>query len=175
MLKLHLGCGPHIKPGFDNLDLEPGPGGIKYDLRKPLTYATGTVDFIYTEHFIEHLTKDEGTRFLEECFRVLKPDGFLRVVTPDLKILTNDYTQNKLNRWEQVWRPSSACDLLNEGMRLWGHMYLYDEKELRRSIRKAGFDPQYISDAPHGRSFLIKETDLEVRPYHNDLILEAIK
>ena len=34
-----------------------------WDLRKPLPLPENSVDFIYNEHFLEHLTADEGGGF----------------------------------------------------------------------------------------------------------------
>ena len=71
MKKLHLGCGFQILKGWDNIDNVPRTKGIIiHDLTKPLSYAENSVDFIFNEHFIEHLTDGEGFNFLKECFRV---------------------------------------------------------------------------------------------------------
>lgn len=181
MLKLHLGCGPHIKEGWENYDLEPGPGGIKWDLRKPLPVDDNSVDFIFTEHFIEHLTRPEAVKFLQECFRALKPGGTLRISTPDLEYIMDQYFSGlNGNRamipWE-VWKPLNPCNMVNEALRSWGHQHVFDRQDLTYALIQAGF-PQGLSDIKlkaWQESGVPELCGLEVRPYFGDLILEARK
>lgn len=171
--KLHLGCGPHIFQGWRNYDLDPGIGGFRCDLREPLPFETGKADYIFTEHAIEHLTLKEGQRLLNECYRVLKPGGVIRISTPNLRSIMNDYRIKKTDRYAPTWSPETPAQFVNEGLRLWGHQFIYDLEEITIALRLAGFGP--IDTREWHKSpfpFLI---DLEVRPYMNDLIVEAIK
>lgn len=43
-----------------------------------------TYDGVYSEHFIEHLTKEEGIALFEETFRILKPGGTVKTVWPSM-------------------------------------------------------------------------------------------
>ena len=54
-IKLNLGCGPNLKKGFINIDLSK-KANLRLDLRKPLPFKGNTVDYIYSEHFFEHLS-----------------------------------------------------------------------------------------------------------------------
>lgn len=40
---------------------------------------------------MEHFPKEKASAFINECFRVLKPGGILRVVVPDLENIVNEY------------------------------------------------------------------------------------
>ena len=64
---------------------------ILWDLRKGIPFANGTFDCVYHSHVLEHIDRGNALPFLQECFRVLKPGGILRVVVPDLELLTNNY------------------------------------------------------------------------------------
>lgn len=66
----------------------------RYNVIKGLPYDDRSVDYIYTSHLLEHLTKKQAIRLLRECYRVLKPDGIIRIVVPDLKLLAEKYLQN---------------------------------------------------------------------------------
>ena len=37
------------------------------------------------------------------------------------------------------WAPRTPCDMVNEAMRLWGHLYVWDEDELMSALATAGF------------------------------------
>lgn len=174
MKKLHLGSGGVYKQGWVNIDLETPEADMNYDLTQPLPFEDASVQFIYSEHFIEHIGRNHGYELLCECRRVLAPDGVIRLSTPDLAFLVDRYRRRDISQWSDVgWSPDSACNLLNQGMRLWGHTYLYDEEELARMFMEAGFArPRAMQwgQSPH------KELQgLETRPYHRDLILEVAK
>lgn len=47
-----------------------------------------SVSLIYCSHTLEHLDLKSSTRFLKECFRILRPNGVLRVALPNTK---NDF------------------------------------------------------------------------------------
>lgn len=48
-----------------------------------LPFEDGKFSHIYSEHFLEHLFLDESIELLKECYRVLSPGGFVRIVVPD--------------------------------------------------------------------------------------------
>lgn len=48
-----------------------------------LPFEEGKFSHIYSEHFFEHLFLDESIELLKECYRVLSPRGFVRIVVPD--------------------------------------------------------------------------------------------
>lgn len=67
------------------------PKILFHDFRNPLPYETGTVDVIYTSHLLEHLYKSEQDYFIAECKRVLKSNGVIRIVVPDLNYIVKEY------------------------------------------------------------------------------------
>jgi predicted SAM-dependent methyltransferase len=74
-LKLNLGAGGNILEGFENHDSE-------VDICKPLPWPDESVCFILAEHVAEHISCSDCMRFLEECRRILKPGGTLRLCVP---------------------------------------------------------------------------------------------
>lgn len=171
---LHLGCGNNILDGWSNIDVARGPSIIRCDLSRALPVAKGTIEFIYSEHFIEHLTRPRGLLFLKMCHEALKPGGILRISTPDLQKLMREYLKGQVDEWQNVsWAPSSPCAMVNEGLRLWGHQYVYDENELRGALETAGF--VNIRRMAWRQSDHETLRNLECRPFHEDLILEGAK
>ena len=172
--KVHLGSGPVQLAGWLNTDLDAPSPELRVDLRQPLAFDDDSVDFIFSEHVIEHLTRQEGIAALKECHRILHPHGVMRVSTPDLRWAVQAYLDDKLSEWANVgWVPSTACQLLNEAMRLWGHQFLYDADELRRVFREAGFS--YCRRVSWRTSTFVELSGLESRPYHHDLLFELRK
>ena len=71
------------------------------------------------------------------------------------------------------WSPETPCDLLNEGMRLWGHRYIWDEDRLRGALQHAGLHG--VERVGWRQSENEPLRGLESRPFHGDLIVEATK
>lgn len=171
--KLHLGCGPHVFDGWINYDIEPGAGGVQRDLSRPLPHKDESVGFIFTEHFVEHITQIQAIALFRECLRVLAPGGAMRVVTPSLEHVTDCYRRGELIDLPGVWSPVTPCIMLNEAMRAWGHQFLYDRHELFRTLAIAGF--QSIVEMPPGVSARAELHAREIRPYTGELIVEVTK
>lgn len=143
MKYLNLGCGAVKLPGFCNIDLQPG-ADLTLDVTKGLPFDSGSVDGVYSEHFIGHLQQRQILQVLRECRRVLRSGGRCRIATPDLDVLVAEVYEN---RWRQPWLDkygyawvSNRAEYLNVSMRDWGHQYLVNEEELVRLGRMAGFD-----------------------------------
>lgn len=151
---LNIGCGKKHLSGFVNMDIER-PYDKKLDARKGLPYADQTVNGVYSEHFFEHLTQAEGLRFLRECRRILKPGGIVRIAMPDLDEIINRYVSENWRGDGDMFKlgydwVSNRCEMLNIGMREWGHKHVYNEEELIRIAQMAGLEPSKRCD--HGKS-----------------------
>ena len=48
-----------------------------------MPFSDNTFDFVYSEHFFEHLFFDEASALFRELKRILKKDGVIRTVVPD--------------------------------------------------------------------------------------------
>ena len=169
--RLHLGSGNRIIDGWANIDIA-GLRAIIWDLRKPLPLSKGQVRFVYTEHFIEHIGRDDAVRLFSHARKVMAPGAVLRVSTPDLAKLVDDYKAGHVIAMEHGgWFPETPCRMLNEGMRLWGHTFVYDEPELLSLLEECGFTG--IKRVPWGESDHPELRNLESRPDFADLIFEA--
>jgi SAM-dependent methyltransferase len=94
--KLQLGCGFNKLPGWLNSDLFPPAADVWHlDVTSVFPLPSDTFDFIYSEHMIEHIPYTAGQVMLEECYRVLKPGGTIRVSTPDLNFVVGLYQGEK--------------------------------------------------------------------------------
>lgn len=141
-LRLCFGSGAAPIAGWTNVDLA-APADVLLDLRYRIPLPDRSVQLIYSEHLIEHLTLEEGVRLLRECRRILEPHGRLRFATPDLAEIVRDYDtdwrRHEWVNWPEYGWIDSGTRMVNTAVRAWGHQYLYDYPELERRLREAGF------------------------------------
>jgi predicted SAM-dependent methyltransferase len=172
--KLHLGCGDNLLPGWSNVDFNSWAGVIEHNLTRPLPLKAESVEFIFTEHFIEHITRDEALALVKDCYKVLKPGGVLRISTPNLKTIVAQYLEEPKEEWKDWdWRPETTCQMLNGSVRLWGHQFIYDFEEINLLLHKAGFEK--VQQVAWRESSYEALKGLENRPHQGDLIVEAVK
>jgi SAM-dependent methyltransferase len=66
---------------------------VVWDLRKGIPFPDGAFDVAYHSHLLEHIDREAAPAFLRECQRVLRPEGIIRVVVPDLELLARRYVE----------------------------------------------------------------------------------
>jgi predicted SAM-dependent methyltransferase len=103
MKYLNLGCGTRCLDNWINIDfIKSRKGVIAHNLLKGIPYPDEYFDVVYSSHVLEHFTKKQGEFFIKECFRVLKKNGVLRIVVPDLEQIVKSYiNQLELARNEE--------------------------------------------------------------------------
>ncbi len=145
--RLHIGCGDLHLDGWINIDKFPTPAAdYVLDIRYGLPFRD--LDFVFAEHFVEHLSYREIERFLRECRRVLSERGVLRVSTPNLDWVYR--TQYHLGEWSGEADEVRDCFRLNKSFRGWGHQFLLNRATLHAMLRQAGFGE--IRDCAYGES-----------------------
>lgn len=93
-LKLHLGCGKIILPGYCNVDILPRPGvDIVADLRK-IPLPPQSAQLIYSCAAIEHFGRREWKPLLAHWFELLAPGGLLRLSTADFEACAQRYAHS---------------------------------------------------------------------------------
>ena len=150
--KLHLGCGANLLPGWLNTDLLPWNDSVMFlDATAPFPLPDASVDYLFSEHMIEHVSHADGLAMLRECSRVLKPGGVLRIATPDLcrlvSLLTQpagaaqvDYLREATDRFLSHSRRYRPGLVLNHAISAFGHRFIYDAETLRDALVDAGFE-----------------------------------
>tara|TARA_A100001037_G_C15030551_1_gene580696 strand:+ start:252 stop:929 length:678 start_codon:yes stop_codon:yes gene_type:complete len=129
---------------------------VKYcDARIKIPLKNETVDNVYSSHTFEHLRYKDGDKFLNECVRVLKVGGGIRLVVPNLRLNIEEYIEDKdadnfffnlgifhdshikFNKFKNFIR-----NFINDGV---GHKHMYDENSIKKKLIKNGFkDPKII-------------------------------
>jgi predicted SAM-dependent methyltransferase len=172
-LRLHLGAGGSPKPGWTNVDLAGHPVELAWDLTRPLPFADASVEAVFHEHMLEHLTLDQAYGLTRECHRVLVPGGLLRVVVPDAGAYARSYANGGagLITDYRSGRPTAML-ALQEVFYLHGHRSAWDEETLSLLVSAAGFTDW--SSSSYGQSRLDPVPDTEARRAES-LYFEAIK
>ena len=94
MRRLNIGCGNCFHPGWENIDLRPcSPHVKRVDIRKGIPYPGESFDAVYSSHLLEHLSPDQTRSLLNEMKRVLKKEGIIRIVVPDLEAIARIYLE----------------------------------------------------------------------------------
>lgn len=124
------------------------------DIARPLPFADASVDWVYAEHLVEHVTLPVAISWLAEVRRILVPGGLVRLTTPDLTMYTEGYAADtgfftghaRRLRMMRVGppMPQRKAFMLNQVFYLYGHRWIYDIDEARHALTEAGFPPEAI-------------------------------
>lgn len=145
-IRLNLGCGDKILPGYINVDLVDERAGKKpdvmCDIRLLTVFEDNYADEVLTVHVIEHFYYWEAQKVLREWVRVLKPGGRMIIECPNLLTACQ----------EVVKSPETAVRPGREGQRtmwvfygdpawkdpLMCHKWLYTPASLRELMEECG-------------------------------------
>lgn len=112
---LNLGCGRRFHSAWTNVNFtSTGEGVIAHNLTQGIPFPDAFFDVVYHSHVLEHFPKIASESFLRECCRVLRPQGILRVVVPDLEQIARNYliALEKANSGSQEWAANYEWMLL---------------------------------------------------------------
>ena len=210
--RLHVGCGPYMLRRWLNTDLrafadEDGRAPpadrivcarserhreryyLRHDARHPYPFQDGSFDVVYSEHFIEHVPRGAAVTWLRDVRRLLRPGGFLRLSTPDLRRYVEGYgdpegaffaehhaTLRELPQFARSGVPDTRGFMVNQIFRFFGHQWIYDLEEFRAVAAEAGFDPGAVTECSfqQGRAADVAKTD---QASHSDesLYVEVVR
>jgi predicted SAM-dependent methyltransferase len=103
-LKLHLGCGDKILPGWVNIDTVPRPGAASVSMDiGALPYPDASVAEVLAEHVLEHLDFADERRVWTEVSRVLRPGGLFRLEVPDFEWICATFLAAR-DEWRDFYR-----------------------------------------------------------------------
>jgi SAM-dependent methyltransferase len=119
------------------------------DATEPWPVAEGSVEYVFSDNVIEHLSLEAGRAMLREAFRALRPGGIIRLVTPDVRRHVEAYLagQDALHsRLAHEYVSAGlvvehAVDLIRIPIGEFGHHvgYVYDFATLADELELAGF------------------------------------
>jgi predicted SAM-dependent methyltransferase len=181
---LDIGCGPNTAPDFINLDYSWAPGvDICWDVTKGLPLDDHWLYGIFSEHCFEHISFRDLDFVLSECWRVLRPNGRIRVVMPDGELYLTRYVRllngdtscglpyNEDDRYENIYSPIIS---VNRIFRSHGHTFIYDFDCLRCLLEKNGFTKIEKLKFATGANPTLFNKDSKIRELES-FYVEAIK
>jgi predicted SAM-dependent methyltransferase len=150
--KLQVGSGDNLKEGWLNTNYMPGvrqTSLLHLDATERFPFPNDSFDYVNSEHMIEHVPHEGGRSMLNECFRVMKCGGRIRITTPDIHFLVQllrpalSDVERRYVEWAHrsfigAGEPSAVA-VVNHFVRSWGHLFIYDRPTLERDLREAGF------------------------------------
>ena len=84
---LNLGCGDRYALGWVNVDFgTPHRVDQKVDLTEELPWEPDSVTHVYMGHVLEHLTPEQAIVLLERLQPLVRPEGQIMVVGPDVQL-----------------------------------------------------------------------------------------
>lgn len=84
-VKLNLGCGNDIRPGYINVDKFPASPDVVQANLPDLPFADDHADEVVLSHVLEHFGYADGEYLCREIQRVLKPGGYALIEVPDIQ------------------------------------------------------------------------------------------
>jgi len=183
MIKLNLGCGWR-NFGEDWVHIDGGnyPHVSSRDIKK-LPFEDNSVDLIYASHVFEYFDREEGLNVLEEWYRVLKPNGTLRISVPDFEAMAKLYSQGKFPLEKFLGPLYGKMEMGMKGGETGNTIYhktAYDFNELREALENVGFKnvgkydwkitPPHNKIDDHSQSYLPSENFVPTKekPFDKD-------
>jgi len=154
---LHLGCGRKYIEGMINIDGNIfRKKDIWLDLMLGLPFSDNSIKGIYASHTLEHFKINQARCLLAECYRVLKPGGYMRIVVPSLEYAItawNNKAVDRLSEWPGKFNSIGGrfnnfilCD--NQ------HFIMFDFSFLQELLADAGFSNIIQASAYKSKNFL---------------------
>lgn len=154
---LDVGCGTGIlvkylkKKGYQSVGCDASDIAVKMSgqvkaTATDLPFEDASFDMVMAISLIEHLLPDEGEKFIREARRVLRPNGFLFLVTPNLLSLNKPL---KGKNWFAYTDPTHVNFFTPFSMKKLLHKHHFHQERFRFKV-----DPQTPADWCFARPYM---------------------
>jgi predicted SAM-dependent methyltransferase len=133
MTKLNFGCGGNHLAGWQNYDAEVDIGAL-------LPFDDDSADYIFCEHCVEHIDYYAAICFFQECHRVLKPGGVIRIAVPSIERIAQHANQaycQLSTRWQN--RGANTRGAMHAALFAHGHKAAWTASLLKATLIYCGF------------------------------------
>lgn len=171
MIKLNLGCGPDIKPGYINIDTcALHPDVIVQDI-KNLNFDYESIDEIYAKDIIEHMSIENVKYSISKWSHICKSGALLFIQTICIDLIIEAYNR-------RVWNLEALNYMLFAGKN-W-----VDGISKNEDFHKSCYSKEFLEQLLLQNQFKVLsiefdkiDADLKYNPYaHNlNIMIKAIK
>lgn len=137
-IRLEIGCGKKPRKGFITCDVRKLPSIDYVCQADELPFDDNTLDEIYSRHLIEHFTLKEFLKVLQEWNRVLKTNGEIYIVCPNLLWHLQQIVKGK---HQSFYNKKSG-----ENDRYWGFGSLFGWQQDKYDVHKFGYYFELLRD-----------------------------
>lgn len=152
--RIHVGCGPKaLKSDWLNVDIRKFPGvDFVSDITKPWVDLF-EVQYVYGEHFIEHLTLQQAMDFLSHSLTAMATNGRLRLSTPSLEWVMATHFDVNQTEPDTIINQTMA---INRAFHGWGHQFLWSKPMLKSALLASGYkDVKFYGYGESDDEFLV--------------------
>jgi len=163
--KLNIGCGSNFVENWINISLfrfhripyfiyltkkeKKDVIVIHFDITKNLPIKPDSISYVYASHFIEHLNFEQGLKFVNNCYTIMKKGGTIRLSCPDLGLWIQKYFEKDNDFFYTYYNLTKDNNKLSELKTMgeifmsqlhgWGHKWGYDFESIKDILERAGF------------------------------------
>jgi len=140
---------------------------IHANVEKGIPFPSESIDFVYSCHFVEHLSREAGRVLVNEIWRVLKKGGTVRIVVPDLSYVIDLYKKGQVE-----YMLDHYLFMSDDYGYMGKHKYMYDFGLLQKILVSAGFAD--IRRCEHSQGIV---PDIQILDHYSEqsLYVEATK
>ena len=122
------------------------------DIIKGLPEKSNSCDGVYSSHTLEHLSLNDFRIAIQNVYAILKPNGTLRIVVPDIEFLARNYLQELEKGNSEAAMDFIKSSLLGKETKgrnfkekisnLFGnshHLWMWDYASMKTELVKIGF------------------------------------
>ena len=126
----------------------------------PLPFEDSSFDLVHMAEVIEHLVHPD--RAMEEVYRILRPQGYLVLSTPNLSCLPNRFLvpfgfQPIFTEVSEDRVLGRGFGILGQGTKPVGHLRIYTKRSLIEFVKMSGFRPLVMRGVPlHSNGMIAK-------------------
>jgi predicted SAM-dependent methyltransferase len=148
---------------------------LEHDGAESFPFEDETFEWVFAEHFIEHLPLESTVDWLREMRRLLRPGGHIRLSTPNLSRYVEGYLDPSgaffaehrarlegVKNFGERGIPDRRAWMVNQIFYMWGHRWIYDFEELRHAATCAGFDPESVRECSYAKGRLEEVSQLDL-------------
>lgn len=133
--KLEIGSGNKPKEGYLHFDIRDIYQTDIVGDAKNLPFEDESFNEVFSRFFLEHLFRSEARKVLSEMYRVLKKDGKIEIIVPNLRYFAKLYLEETGQKKQWALNKIYGFENYKEDH----HYFGYDEETLKLYLENTGF------------------------------------